>query len=201
LGGLGSILAVIFAIIALSQIKQSQGRKSGSGLAIAGLIVGGIGILGSIGFYIAVVAVGNSVVNAFSTTTLQLGQAGTYSASENEGVVAITVESVTYPVKSHNQFIQPSAGEEFAVARVKGCAGPGGASTGGGLIGFQLHLSNGTTVDQSEDAESPAIDSVNAIGANQCVTGYVTFEIGKGSKPSGVGYIGAIFHPYEWVLK
>jgi hypothetical protein len=36
----GSFLAVIFGHIALSQIKQSGGRQTGSGLAVAGLVLG-----------------------------------------------------------------------------------------------------------------------------------------------------------------
>ena len=37
---LGSILAVIFGHIALSQITKSNGQQSGKGLAIAGLVLG-----------------------------------------------------------------------------------------------------------------------------------------------------------------
>jgi hypothetical protein len=39
LGGLGSLLAVIFGHVALSQIKQNP-MQSGKGLAIAGLVLG-----------------------------------------------------------------------------------------------------------------------------------------------------------------
>lgn len=41
---IGSILAVIFGHIARSQIKKSNGAISGGGLAMAGLIIGYIGI-------------------------------------------------------------------------------------------------------------------------------------------------------------
>jgi Domain of unknown function (DUF1707)/Domain of unknown function (DUF4190) len=44
IGWLGSILAVIFGHIALNQIKDSGGREGGSGLAIAGLCLGYLGI-------------------------------------------------------------------------------------------------------------------------------------------------------------
>ena len=40
----GSIVAVIFGHIALRQIKQSGGRESGTGLAIAGLVLGYMGV-------------------------------------------------------------------------------------------------------------------------------------------------------------
>jgi hypothetical protein len=47
LGWLGSIAAVIFGHVALSQIKRSNGRETGQGLAIAGLVLGwsGVGVL------------------------------------------------------------------------------------------------------------------------------------------------------------
>ena len=40
LGWLGSIAAIIFGHVALGQIKRSGGRETGSGLAVAGLILG-----------------------------------------------------------------------------------------------------------------------------------------------------------------
>jgi hypothetical protein len=46
LGGLGSLLAIIFGVMALWQIRQSSGRKQGAGLATAGLAIGSVGLLG-----------------------------------------------------------------------------------------------------------------------------------------------------------
>jgi len=43
-GWLGSIMAVIFGHVALGQISRSGGRESGRGMAIAGLVLGYIGI-------------------------------------------------------------------------------------------------------------------------------------------------------------
>jgi hypothetical protein len=63
LGGLGSILAVIFGFIARGQIKRSEaatessGRVQGNGLAIAGIIVGFVGLVALVLFVILVVAV------------------------------------------------------------------------------------------------------------------------------------------------
>ena len=44
---IGSILAIIFGLVAMGQIKRSTGRQSGRGMAIAGLVLGlvGVGIL------------------------------------------------------------------------------------------------------------------------------------------------------------
>lgn len=41
---LGSVLAVIFGHVALNQIDKSGGRESGRGMAIAGLVLGYIGV-------------------------------------------------------------------------------------------------------------------------------------------------------------
>lgn len=38
--GIGSVLAVVFGFVARDQIKRSQGRQGGSGLATAGIILG-----------------------------------------------------------------------------------------------------------------------------------------------------------------
>lgn len=44
LGWFGSILAVIFGHIAISQINRSGGRETGTGLAVGGLVLGYIGV-------------------------------------------------------------------------------------------------------------------------------------------------------------
>jgi hypothetical protein len=40
IGGLGSLLAVIFGAVALHQIRLARGRLTGTGLAVAGLVLG-----------------------------------------------------------------------------------------------------------------------------------------------------------------
>ena len=44
----GSVAAVVFGHVALNQIKASEGRETGSGMAIAGLVLGYLQILGLI---------------------------------------------------------------------------------------------------------------------------------------------------------
>ncbi len=55
---LGSILAVIFGHVALSQIKRSAGALTGRGMAIAGLILGYLGIVMLVGFIAAAAIIG-----------------------------------------------------------------------------------------------------------------------------------------------
>jgi Domain of unknown function (DUF4190) len=56
LGGLGSILAVVFGFIARSQIRKSDGNVQGNGLAVAGIIIGFVGVAATVFFVILVVA-------------------------------------------------------------------------------------------------------------------------------------------------
>lgn len=55
-----SILGVIFGHIASSEIKNSGGRQGGSGLATAGLILGWLGMVGWVFYWIGVAALMNS---------------------------------------------------------------------------------------------------------------------------------------------
>ncbi len=55
---IGSILAVIFAGVALKRINASNGWRTGKGMAIAGLVLGLIGMLTL--FLVIVIAAGAS---------------------------------------------------------------------------------------------------------------------------------------------
>jgi hypothetical protein len=52
----GSTLAVVFGHVALGQIERSQGRLGGRGLAIAGLVLGYIGLFFLAGYIVLAVA-------------------------------------------------------------------------------------------------------------------------------------------------
>jgi hypothetical protein len=57
LTGIGSVLALIFGYVAKGQIDRSGGAQSGRGLAIAGIVLGYIGIgliAGCVGIYLVV---------------------------------------------------------------------------------------------------------------------------------------------------
>jgi len=87
------------------------------------------------------------------------------------------------------------------VALVKECAGPAGAPNGPDSADFELNFSAMVPVLPSPDAKSPGLDTFNAVAANSCATGYITFEIAKGSAPSSIEYAGGFFHSYRWALK
>jgi hypothetical protein len=69
---IGSILAIIFGFVALNQIKNSNGQQTGRGMAIAGLVLGFIG-LGTILFFFIIAAVGSSVSSEFDPIITELG--------------------------------------------------------------------------------------------------------------------------------
>ena len=54
IGGLGSLLAVIFGGIARSQINRTGGRQAGGGMAMAGLVLGIVGVVLTTIWYIAI---------------------------------------------------------------------------------------------------------------------------------------------------
>ena len=45
LGGVGSLLAIIFGFVARSQIKRAEDHQQGNGLALAGIILGFLGLV------------------------------------------------------------------------------------------------------------------------------------------------------------
>jgi hypothetical protein len=55
--GITSILAVVFGHVALSQIKRSQGGQRGRGMAIAGLVLGYVGIVALIAIIVVIASV------------------------------------------------------------------------------------------------------------------------------------------------
>lgn len=56
--GVGSILALIFGLVARSQISRSAGTQGGGGMAVAGIVLGAVGI--ALILIIIIVAAANS---------------------------------------------------------------------------------------------------------------------------------------------
>jgi hypothetical protein len=54
IGGLGSLLAVIFGFMARGQISRTG--QGGNGMAVAGIVLGILGVVGAIGWYVALAA-------------------------------------------------------------------------------------------------------------------------------------------------
>jgi hypothetical protein len=58
---IGSILALVFGYVAKNQIDRSAGRQTGRGLAIAGIVLGWIGVAALALFFVVVMAFGDDV--------------------------------------------------------------------------------------------------------------------------------------------
>ena len=56
--GVGSILGIIFGVMAKKQIRESNGTQGGGGLATAGIIIGIVGILAVLAYVVLVVMLG-----------------------------------------------------------------------------------------------------------------------------------------------
>lgn len=56
MGGIGSLIGVVLGILATKEINGSHGRVTGRGLALGGILLGSLGILGAAAMMIASVA-------------------------------------------------------------------------------------------------------------------------------------------------
>jgi hypothetical protein len=66
--GIGSVLAIIFGAIGLKETKPPEG-KNGRGLAIAGLILGVLGAVSTIGLVVVLVAASDQITESIGTVT------------------------------------------------------------------------------------------------------------------------------------
>jgi hypothetical protein len=87
IAGIGSVLAVIFGFMSRKRIEQSQGRESGGGLSVAGIVLGFVGIVGAIGFWLSVVVFGVAVNGASSYSNGYEYGSSHYSSSSSESSV------------------------------------------------------------------------------------------------------------------
>ena len=60
--GVGSVLAIVFGFVARDQIRRSQGRQTGSGMATSGIVLGFI----AVALWLAILVI--SMANAGSGT-------------------------------------------------------------------------------------------------------------------------------------
>jgi hypothetical protein len=213
-GGIGSVLAVIFSVQARRSIRGSGGTESGEGLAIAGLVLGIVGIVGAVLTTVLVVVlavtannVAQDAIQQFSHGRVEVraGRSVNLPASDfatDSGIKTVAVFGVIQPVPPQNETDVPEAGKEFAVADIRVCAGPPGSQQG--LTGalFNLVFSGGDRVPPSATAsvKQPNLLDARGMGPKQCLRGYITFEVATGTRPTSVTYEPGPFRTYEWKL-
>ena len=130
--GIGSILAVIFGFVARKQIKDSGGRQSGSGMALAGIILGFVGVASLILWIVLVIAVTTTIDNCFN-------HVGTNSSSS-------TCVTNSGTGNNGNGFNSGNTGPASAPAIAPGPTsigpqlGPGAVANGATTSGFNVSL-------------------------------------------------------------
>jgi len=65
---IGSILALIFGYKAKREIDASNGQQTGRGMAVAGIVLGWIGTVGTVLLIVAIMMLGQSASTSFSRT-------------------------------------------------------------------------------------------------------------------------------------
>jgi hypothetical protein len=216
--GLGSVLAVTFALVALSKITASNGAQGGRGVAVAGLIIGICGLIGSIGFFVTLNGHPSAINRLNDQFPTSRPPAITLPAT-TEPPASTTGPPVTLPPAARTQstvnplgvtlFVTDPSGQDFAevlvqdvaypvslgagsgsyaIASVGVCAGPRGSQTAPSSYGFVLGVSGGQEVHARTD-------SIPSLGPDGCTDAELFLEIPPGTTPNYVAY-----HQYRWLV-
>jgi Domain of unknown function (DUF4190) len=174
--GLGSLLALIFGLIARSQIDRTGRRQGGRGMAIAGIVLGIVGLLGAIALIVVgAVTNDNSGTNSSSVSDCRAAYTTVQSA-----VQAFKAQTGAYPGGSLGAGVAVSpdqaTGAGAAIADLTGTATDSNknATYGPWLAldpfnsddGFQIMVSNDGlgTVSVYDTGDPPAqVGSTNSI--------------------------------------
>ena len=204
LGGLGSVLGLLFGAKAKQDIRHSGSQLGGDGMATAGIVLGILGLMGAATVWIGLVAgvheFQKSVDRLTTPKTLAMGQTGRLSGIDSiTGISSVTVYGYTQPVTSQDVTLKPGAGKEFGAADVQVCAGSFGSQDGPDLHNFSLVFTGSIQVSPTTgDVRTPSLGEVHSIGVNQCVAGYVPFEVARGVRPTSVQY--QALSSYRWTI-
>ena len=136
-----------------------------------------------------------------SEQEFRLGETATFRYGETT-----TVYSYVSPDQSANEFIQPEAGNQFAVIDVEICAGSGeGIGPSGNTqlsinpFQFSLEIPDNTPIEPTLLASpEPALPAAN-LSAGECVRGNLGFEVPQGQTPNVVVQEGT--PSAKWAIK
>jgi hypothetical protein len=120
--GVGSILAVIFGFVSRKQIRESGGRQGGGGMAIAGIVLGFVGVASFILWIVLVIAVTTSLNNCFdhvqtnvnSSTCVSNTGTGNSGAPFNSGSTGSLGNGTSSPAPVPSSMGQRGATGSFA---------------------------------------------------------------------------------------
>lgn len=99
----------------------------------------------------------------------------------------ITVYTYRSPVSSDNRFIQPKSGFVFASVDIQHCAGPTGDRLGPNRFDWELAMPDNTRLRPGSTVVEPQLGA-SPLGPNDCIRGWVSFEVPSGSTPRHVVY-------------
>ena len=216
--GLGSVLAVTFALVALSKISASNGAQRGRGLAVAGLVIGICGLIGTVPFFLNL----NGHPSADNRLNIQVPTSRPPAATlpaTTTSPASTTGPPVTLPAAARTQStvnplgitlnVTNPSGEGFtkvlvldvaypvplgagagsyAIASVGVCAGPRGSQSTPSSYGFVLGVSGGQVVHTTPD-------SIPSLGHNACADAELFLQIPPGTTPTYVAY-----DQYRWLV-
>jgi hypothetical protein len=202
IGGLGSIVGVILGFLARRDIRRSNGAKGGSGFALAGIIIGFAGLLG-LGLWVVLTAVlgtpARTLGQDLPPKTVPFGTTVNVSNSGlNPGLKDITVFSLS-PV---HRIANASSDEHVVTARLRLCADSHGSQAGFDFLLLSVYFADGDfglpSVSTIVHGEGTNLTGVNNLAPKQCVSGYVPFDLVKGSAPIGVSYSPGVIRTVNW---
>ncbi len=222
--GLGSVLAVIFALVALSTIRASHGQQAGMGLAFAGLIIGICGLIGAVGFFAILNTSASDVkqlsnripatkprpvtrpaVTAPPVTTAPVTQPGVTTPPPVTLPAATTPNAVNQLGATLNVRGPPGAGlTKVLVLDVAYPVPLGVGSVAITSVGVCAGTGGSQTVASSyafvmEFSRGPEAhtgpDSIPSLGSGACTDAELYFEIPPGSRPTYVAY-----GRYRWLV-
>jgi hypothetical protein len=171
------VAAIVFGHLALSEIRRSAGRLKGEGLAIAGLVLGYMGIVGIPLFLI---------VAAIAIPNLLRARIAANEASAVTSVRTLAAAEITYATRHPSQGFTCSLSDLAEASSVKGALGTGqkngyafelsgcSAETEGGanvkyqIVAYPLRL-NQTGVRAFCSDESVAVKVESSGSARGCV--------------------------------
>ena len=204
LWGVGSLLAVVLGFRARSQIKQSDGRVGGNGLAVAGITLGVVGIFGAILVTLALVGL-NETLNVAApgdvsttptpgtrTRAAHIGSTIALSASNN-AKLNVTAQQVIDPASGASEFsiAEPGkrlVGVKLLITNVGTGTYDGNANTGANLIGSDGQT---YTADFNDITGCTNFSHGNVtLAPEAAATGCVVFQV-----PNGVSVAKVRFNP------
>jgi hypothetical protein len=210
LAGLGSVLAVVLAVVARRRIRRAGGALGGEGLAVAALVLGILGVAGTAALAAAGRAVERTLERSTTNPVVRL-RPGEAAARDRRwwvgtGLASVRVLGLERGVAPRSPAEAPRPDRELAAVAVEACAGPGGVQDGTGLffvaIGFHLAFPDGVTVSPSPlGAREHDLAGLGVIPPGACRRAFLTFEVAAGAEPVAVRFEPGPFRTYVWDLR